>query len=327
MKGSQMQRRILRNFLFSLLGAQSRINLRLRKIKDNKLLTILNLHRVSDDDSSSYKPLNPKVFEQLLIFLTKSYNVTSFGELKESVRQKNEKPLAIISFDDGYKDFINVACPILEKYRIRVNQNIIPECVITGSPPLNVALQDFIGKASLSELKKLSVPGFEVGDDISNRVSIGNRLSKYIKNKPMHEQHDYREIIFSQIRDLPSFQPTQMMDLEDVKQIIGAHDIGAHSFSHANIGLESDDYAKSDLHRCKEWFLKNLDHDVKIYAYPNGSYQKHQLQFAIDAGFEYILLVNDKFSKPMGNVYERFGFRAENISEARFMAAGKLVSI
>jgi len=322
-----MQNKILRNLLFSLLGAQPIINLRLRKIQGNKLVTILNLHRVSDDDHSAYKPLNPRVFEQLLVFLRKNYNVTSFSELEESASQKSDKPLAIISFDDGYKDFINVACPILEKYRIKVNQNIIPECVILGSPPLNVALQDFIGKASPSELRKMLVPGFEVGNDISDRVSIGNRLSKHIKNKPIHEQNDYREIIFSQIRDLQSFQPTEMMDLKDIKQIIDVHDIGAHSFSHANIGLESDDYAKSDLHQCKEWFLKNLDHDVKIYAYPNGSYQDHQLQLALDAGFKYILLVNDKFSKSVGPVYERFGFHAENISEVRFRAAGKFANI
>ena len=125
------------------------IKSRIRKIANNEKLTILNLHRVGKSDGSTYEPLDKETFIYLIEFIKTNYLITSFSELNSDsdIHKINKrKPKLILSFDDGYKDFLNVVHPILFKNGIRANQNIIPSSVESGRPPLNVLLQDYLGK-------------------------------------------------------------------------------------------------------------------------------------------------------------------------------------
>ncbi len=304
------------------------INFRIKKISKKNYLTILNLHRVCMDDGSAYKPLNPTIFDQLLKFLVKNYHIITFSEVENfSGEVISSKPLLIISFDDGYKDFINVTVPILFKYKIKVNQNIIPECVESGMPPLNVLIQDFIGKADKSDIIKLKISGFEVSDNIDDRLQMGLKVSKFIKNKPMHEQKIINDEIMKNFDfDLTSYR-TPMLDMEDIKELKDEHELGVHSYSHSNMGLETDDYVKEDLMKCKNWFTKNLNTNVEIYAFPNGSYKENHIKLCKDYGYKHILLVNDNFSNLNSGIYNRFGFHADSFREVKFKTLGGFCKI
>ena len=322
----------MKNFIkkiaFILLGSNLRIRYRMKKIGDKKVLTILNLHRVCRDDGSSDKPVEPAIFEELLRFLVKNFTLTTFGDLVESNLTKEfGKPLLIISFDDGYKDFIDVTVPILFKYKIKVNQNLIPECIDSGEPPINVLIQDFIGKASDSELRNINIPGFVVGKKLNNRIQIGLRVSKYIKNMPISEQRIIKEKILEVAGNLPSFTGTPMMNIDDVKELAELHEFGAHSYSHASMEFETDSYVLDDLIKCKDWFNVNLGKKVDIYAFPNGSFKKNHIQLAKDCGYKNILLVNDLFSSLETEVHDRFGFYAENNFEMKFRSLGSFSEI
>jgi peptidoglycan/xylan/chitin deacetylase (PgdA/CDA1 family) len=316
-------KKIFKYIALLLLGSNTWASYRIRKIENKCHLTIINLHRVCCDDGSSYKPLDPKIFEELIRFLLKNFTLTTFHNLEQSRGSiADAKPLLIISFDDGYKDFIEVAVPLLFKYHVRVNQNLIPECVDSGQPPFNVTVQDFIGKSSKAQLKELTIPGFPMGNDFGNRILLGLKVSAYLKNKPMSEQLKLKNFILKQINSLSDFQPSAMMTLRDVAQIMNIHEVGAHSYSHASMDFESDDYLIRDLGMCKRWFMNNFNYSVDIYAFPNGSYKEHQITLVREAGFRHILLVNDKFSSPMVDNHNRFSFYGNSNSEMRFRAAG-----
>jgi peptidoglycan/xylan/chitin deacetylase (PgdA/CDA1 family) len=327
--GTLTMKPIYKSIAFQLFGSKFRSSYRINKAHQKNILTILNLHRVCVDDQSSYKPLDPKIFEELIKFTKANYTITTFNDL-DSIKliHDNPKPFLIISFDDGYKDFIEVAVPILFKHKIKVNQNIIPECVDTGDPPLNVAVQDFIGKASAVDLRRLSIPGFDMGADLSNRMGIGLRVSAFLKNKPIVKQNEYKELILSQIGGIHDYQVTPMMNLDDIRQLIEIHELGAHSYSHASMALETDDYVKNDLKLCQEWFSKHLsNHKINIYAFPNGSYREQHIQYVRDAGYDHVLLVGDKFSTITRKVHHRFGFDAETKEEMRFRVIGRFSEI
>ena len=154
----------LKYFGLKILTSPLIINSRIRKIAHNEKLTILNLHRVGKDDGSTYKPLEKEIFICLIDFLKANYLITSFSELNFNLNKNEiskEKPLLILSFDDGYKDFLDVVHPILLENGIRANQNIIPSSVDSGRPPLNVLLQDYLGKVKKEEVNKLRITGYE----------------------------------------------------------------------------------------------------------------------------------------------------------------------
>ena len=319
---------ILKTCAFSLLGNSLRINWRIRKINEKNLLTIINLHKVSYSDDSSYKALNPEILRNLIVFLKRNFEITSFSEINEMDESKiikNRKPRVIISFDDGYKNFITEAHPVLAEFQIRANQNIIPKCVDTNKPPLNIALQDFIGKNKRNIFQNIDIPGYEWNKNL-NKIQEGNRLSKYIKNQTNKIQQQLEKKIIEQIgQDLYHFS-TPMMDILDIKKILPFYDWGAHSYSHCNMNEENNSFFKKDLELCDNWFRKNLGIKPIIYAFPNGSYNAKHLISAKKAGYKFILLVENKFSNVGASIHPRFNFYAETSSEMKFKTLGSFAS-
>ena len=313
---------ILKNIALLALGSDLMVRQKLKSIRGAGVLTILNLHRVSEDDGSAYRPLEPGLFEELLIFLKENFEITTFTNL--ATRCLSDKPKVIISFDDGYKDFIDVAVPILEMHKIRVNQNIIPECVEGQLPPLNVLAQDFVGKAPLKLLSNLKIPDFDIKSFDGNRFKMGLKLSAYLKGRPFSEQQKLREELLPQFYSFEGFRPTPMMSREEIRELASVHEFGAHSYSHASMEYESDTYFQQDLQRCKDYFRDVLNIPASIYTFPNGSYKESQIQRALDFGYSHVLLVGNRFSRSDNRIHNRFGFHAQSRREAVFRAVGGL---
>ena len=100
-----------------------------RAQKKNKI-TILNLHRISPERDFFFNPMTPSHFETLLKYVSKHYTVVTISglnELKVSDRTI-DKPYLVISFDDGYYDFFEYALPLLVKYKLPCNHNIVNSC-------------------------------------------------------------------------------------------------------------------------------------------------------------------------------------------------------
>ena len=81
---------------------------------------------VSDYDNyglvnSSGKHINHKEFEKQMEYIANRTNIISLDEFLEI--KSNSKPLppktTIVTFDDGFKNNLTVAAPILEKYQIK----------------------------------------------------------------------------------------------------------------------------------------------------------------------------------------------------------------
>lgn len=304
----------------ALLGSGPLVRRKLDRIAAAGVMTVLNLHRVARDDSSSYPPLDPQLFEHLLEFVKRHFEPVTFATA--AAEPRSAKPKIVLSFDDAYKDFLEVAVPLLEKHGIAVNQNVIPECIESGLPPLNVMLQDFVGRAPRSILERLDVPGLKLRSVAGSRIALGNEISNHIKGKPIAEQKVLDAVLSEQIADYPEFVSTRMMSREDVRQIAAVHEIGAHSFRHASMAAETDEYLRGDIARCRDYFGSQLGIPLAIYAFPNNSYRAEQIDILRSEGIRHILLVDEDFSNPATHVHRRFTFHAYSRPEVRFRATG-----
>ena len=301
------------------LGSEAAAARKIDAIRKAGALTILNLHRVAPDDGSSYPPLDPAMFEALLIFASRHFELVTFADLDRP--PATGKPRMILSFDDGYADFAEHAAPLLARRGIRVNHNIIPECVENGLPPLNVILQDFVGRASDDALRALEVPGF-ARQGGEKRGALGNRLSNFIKAKPISEQKAISDKLLPRLMQAEGFRPTPMMTLGQVREMAAVHEVGAHSFCHASLACETDQFVRQDAQACRRWFEEKLSIPMRIYAVPNGSYRAGQLSILRAAGAEQLLLVDEDFSMPASRTHKRFTFWAHSTAEMRFRATG-----
>lgn len=310
-------------YQFGLLALQ-KDKARLKKIKRENLLTILNLHRVSPDDNPFWSPLHPQMFEELLKFLQANFQVCLFDEIKEK-SASSEKPLAILSFDDGYSDFLEYAAPLLEKYEMRVNMNVIPQCVESGEPIWNIQLYDFLGSAPLKFINELNISGFtgKLKDESDEaKLKFGMQIDFYLKKRPQKERAEF----WSEIKpflEKSDFERTKMMTRGQIAEIAGTHEIGAHSFSHESMGFESNEFFAADFRRCRDYFENSLRMPLEIYAFPNGSYRDEQVEILKAERVKHILLVDEQFSAfPNDDVYKRFTFYGRTKTEVKLKALG-----
>jgi len=294
----------------------------LAKIKKNKFVPILSLHRVSPEKNLFWPPLHPYILDELLSFLKKHFEIVTFHELIDAVYKK---PKLILSFDDGYYDFIEYAMPILKKHNIKANQNIIPSQLLGENPLWNILFYDFLNAAPLSLIKEIRFLDFDANKLVEKKVSktvIGLAVSRALKKIATQERNcilkNLHETIFSK---LISYPQTRMIRLHEIKDVITEHEIGVHSFSHDSMENESIEYFIEDFHKCKNFFKEHNFPKMDIYAFPNGSYRDEHISYLQKNGIQHILLVNDQYAKH-SSPYERLNIAAYDRVEAIFQALG-----
>jgi len=306
----------LKTLAFRTLTTTARLRARKKRLVGNKVITVLNLHRVSPNNGSTYNALAPALFDELINYLKKEFHICVFANFEHI---ETTKPKLILSFDDGYKDFIDYAVPVLDKHKVRVNQNVIPYCIETGLPPVNVLLQDFIGKAPTELLKKIPL---EIATD-GDRHEVGRKASFAIKYLPAAQFIPQREILLDFLLNYPEFLCASAMSKKDILEISAVHEIGAHSYEHLSMEHQHEAYFLEDIKRCKAYFLEELLLDCNIYAFPNGSATQQQVHQAKGEGVDHILLVGDKYSTSKSGVFNRFTFDAHTMDEAKYKSFGR----
>jgi peptidoglycan/xylan/chitin deacetylase (PgdA/CDA1 family) len=293
----------------------------LEKIRRERLVTVLNLHQVSPHENPFWSPLKPEIFEDLLFFLKENFEVSLFGEIPET---KSEQPSAVLSFDDGYYNFYEYAAPLLKKYGLRANMNIIPSCVETGEPMWNIRLYDFLNSAPKKLIDEINLPGFEyrlTGENFAAKVQYGLKISRFLKNRPRLE----REALWRPIEDLiktSDFRQTRMMNREEIREIADVHEIGVHSFSHESMEFETDAFFEDDFEKCADYFKNKLGLPLETYAFPNGSYRDAQIAVLRARGIKHILLVGEDYAAKGETVFPRFTIYGSSKLETRFQALG-----
>ncbi|MES2902998.1 MAG: polysaccharide deacetylase family protein [Pseudomonadota bacterium] len=308
----------MKSVAIAALGNPAAVAVKLAALRRSGRLTVLNLHRVGPDEGSTYPPLSAELFEELLKFVTKKFDVVTF---RTAASHPGRRPKLILSFDDGYADFFETAMPLMQKYGVRANLNVIPECVEEGRPPFNVELEDLLGKAPMSVLARLAIPALPIDLDQPRRI-IGPRASNHVRNLTKSAQVAIRDVVDAQVGDVLPAYASRMMSRAQVIEAAKTHEIGAHSYGHASLALEDADFLRQDIARCRDYFETQLGLPMTIYAVPNGSYRPEQLRLLADEGVTDILLVDERFSTTGAPVQRRFTFHAYSRTEVIYRAVG-----
>ncbi|HEY8200695.1 MAG TPA: polysaccharide deacetylase family protein [Actinomycetota bacterium] len=312
-----------RKVYFALLQAAGGPGRLHRSLLAKDSLVVLNLHRVTPERRRFLPALCPRLFEYLLSFLVTTAHVVTFADLGEPERLRDDRVPVILSFDDGYKDFIEYAMPLLDRYGVRANQNVIPGCVLSGASPWSVRLWSFLAAAPPSVLSRIRLPGLPAEPNGSPVAleTFGKALSAHLRSLP----HDEREQMWGELQplmDTVDVEPMPMMSLSDVREAAAVHELGAHSFSHDTMGLETKEFLQEDLRSCDAFFRERLGMPVNIYAFPHGSHTPEHVEVLAASGVDQILLVEEKVSNRHSVVHPRLSFGAVSRPEVRIRALG-----
>lgn len=286
-----------RRIIFSVLN-QSGVRHLLYKRKQGRLITILNLHRISREENFFWQPLSPENFESLVKYVTAKYHVIHFRDIASLHIGNDSRPPLILSFDDGYKDFVDYALPILNKYECKSNHNIVVDCVEHNATIWTQHLNHIFNELRLREhSQKLIFDDLQL--DCRGNDTDWEGLYIQVFYRLMWKRREVRDAFIAYCYKSCHINPPriQMMNWEDIKQCVAQRvEIGNHTFSHDSFASEmTPEEMKHEIVESKKVIEAHTGEPCEIFSFPNGQFNSTVLKTVVDAGYKYLLFADNKF--------------------------------
>lgn len=307
-------------YLFNSIG----VSCILRWQKRNTL-TVLSLHRVSDEKDYFWSPINPITFEKLLKYIIKHYQVISFGDIP-FLNKNTSKRFLILSFDDGYYDFYEYALPLLKKYNLPCNHNIVNECAtnnqIIWTQRLNIIF-NYCKNNNWNLCFEIQNNKFTLRTFHGNWMQFYLKIFKTLLKIPKTE----RLLILSAKEKEFSIVPVSKM--MNWQQILGCSknrvEIGCHTYTHDVLSTITDlSILQKEIVQSAIEIEKKIENKVRVIALPNGEGNNKIKDVIKASGIKNILFVDDKINKlssvnssEIRNIY-RINIVQESLAEMIF---------
>ena len=205
----------------------------------------------------AFHTVNPKYFEKQIKHLVKHYKVVPLSEVFS-----NNKNAVALTFDDGYKNNIEYAYPILKKYNV---------------PATVFIIYDFIDSNTFAWWDRLEFSG---------------KNADFKKLKNMHPDEIEREIYKLTGLRKNDKKPAKynFMNWNEISKIMDVFEIGSHTITHSILTNISLDEAKKEIFGSKKKIGEKLGKKVTSFAYPNGNYNEDLTKLVSEAGYNYAVI-------------------------------------
>jgi peptidoglycan/xylan/chitin deacetylase (PgdA/CDA1 family) len=234
-----------------------------------------------------------ETFRRHLQFIADRYDVVTIDEAAEVLRGGSAKrAVAVITFDDGYRDVYEQAFPVLLKFGLPATVFVVTGCVDAGLSLDHDRLYWF-ARESLARGLSLHVPLIKAGlspdkVDLCCAQVDPLRLCDQLVYLPLK----LRERALSQLEEFlggAKEEPSgySALDWEMIREMAGAGvTFGAHTDNHVVLTLEDEETIEREIQRSKQILEERLGRPVLHFAYPTGRYNPAARKALARAGFE-----------------------------------------
>jgi len=241
-----------------------------KRYYSNNNINVFVYHRVAELPQDTFSlAITRELFEKQIEYIKCNYQVLRSTDEWEA----NDKPRAIITFDDGYADFYTNALPILEKYEV-------PATIFVSTGNLNSTEEFWWDK-----LERII---FE-GNSKIGKIIIFNQdlplVTKQDREKAcyfIHTQmkrmlHEERERVLNQMAlelqvSLEGRNEYRLMTYEELKKISESPyvTIGGHTVTHSCLANETGELQKWEIGSSKSEIENIIGKEITVFSYPFG---------------------------------------------------------
>ena len=241
---------------------------------------VICYHRILPDDefeadkSPNYNLIMPtSKFAEQMEFLSENHEVVSMDGLVDYLESEpdrdSNKFVVAVTFDDGYKDNLTHALPILEQYNIPAIIYITTRFPEGDTWMWWNEIWDYLDKNDALEVNDLN-EGRTIRTP-RQKIKCFNKLFDWILNLSYEKQKKYVETI---TKSVARKQYSNLcLNWEEIK-ILDQHPlvtIGAHTNSHPNLKKLTEQEAFAEMSYSKNLLEEKLKHSVEHFAYPFGT--------------------------------------------------------
>ena len=251
-------------------------------------VAVFMYHSVHPDAGTGWGPwayaVTPETFERHLDWITDRYDVRPLTDIVASCRAGSPptEPTAAITFDDGFRDNLTEALPLLERYDVPATV-YVAGTYLDGQSPYEYRLA-----AKLRDASRVAVDvdgrrvDRELTDDESRRAAY-EELRRDLK----FERRDTRERVVSAVDGVAESAPAMLTSAE-LRDLAASPlvDIGAHGYEHVPLSRLDEGPLREDIARSQSTLEAALGESVALFSYPYGNLSERVTTAVRAAGFE-----------------------------------------
>ena len=271
-----------------------------------KHVTILMLHGVMDTEQTNvWTPLRSHLSRQALDgalrVLSRYYQFVSLSDAVDMItgRKPPQPNSLVLTFDDGYRNNLTHALPILQRYHVPATFFVVP-AYIKQQKPFWFDRLDYVLQHAEIDGRSLAV-----GDTtIHFRGRSRNRLRESYRDlreaaKAIPDDVAMQRELEALTLQLEQESGMRLADTsgEDDWATILTWDgvraamakqvtIGSHTVDHVRLGLVSLDTARDQLLRSREMIEREVGVPCRYFCYPNGSFTEPIANLVQECGYE-----------------------------------------
>jgi peptidoglycan/xylan/chitin deacetylase (PgdA/CDA1 family) len=264
---------------------------------------VIGYHRVVDDYAGAARTEMPgmlvstSMFERHLDWIGRRFRFVPLGEIGERVAAGRpfERPVAAVTFDDGYLDVYEHAFPVLER---------------KGIPAAIFVVTDLVGKPLWQvhdKLYQLFAKAFSVWRDPRRELTalftalglpVGAIRSQALSDPFLAVSWALPALTMADVQRMMDgletavgngFQPVPRTvgwsELADMQR--AGMTIGSHTRRHVSLPMETPDDIANELAGSKRTLEERLGQPVVHFAYPGGQFTSPVVQAVARAGYRY----------------------------------------
>jgi peptidoglycan/xylan/chitin deacetylase (PgdA/CDA1 family) len=213
---------------------------------------ILMYHSVAQDDEARFvEPPNritPRLFERQMAFLRAQRRVVALSQIVEDLVRGRTPPAGTvcITFDDGYRDNLTVAAPILDKYRL---------------PATLFLATGYVERAE------------NQWSDTLHWLSLHAVLDRSLHARLLEAGHDKRVALLAELeRQLaPAAKPPRLtLDWDEARRLCRRYplfEIGGHTRDHLDLTRHPGE-ARAQIDGCAADLRRELGVEPRHFSYP-----------------------------------------------------------
>lgn len=271
--------------------------------------SILLYHSVGSSGVFQDNVVREELFREQIAFLRKRYKVVPLTDIMDHLQFGRRIPpnWVAITFDDGYRDNVETALPILKEAGMTATFFPTVDVVENGEPFFYDVIHAIIQKSDKPEIK-VDFKGREKTFSLRNAQDKEDAILRIVleirKERPeerwkfvesLGEACAVKENIKDNLKDV-YMTITQVQELEK-----SGMEIGSHTVTHPNLPTLTENEITGEVENSKKWLETVLGKSVKGFSYPFGKRPDFNDQVLLkirNAGYAYAV------STVYGKVYD-----------------------
>lgn len=233
-------------------------------------LIVLGYHNVGP--TWRWPDARPGDFARQMAWLARTTTVLPLDTaLADLVAGRPLPPRAVaLTFDDGYRDNLVHAVPVLHRYGLPATVFLVPGFL---SHKVHAWWERLAWALHTTSAPSLEFEGtvLPLGDAGARAHALGV-VEASLKQHTLAVRHERLEDVVATLEPPGDLHPGELyMDWDEARRLVGAGiSVGSHTMSHAILARETAADQQQDLRECRESLRRELGVEVRALAYPNG---------------------------------------------------------